>query len=108
MKILMLGATGRTGKHVVHEGILKGYNINCLVRDAKRLAMSHPTLTILEGSPENASDLDFAMQGCHAIISTLNISRRSDFPWSKLRTPTAFMSDAIKNVISLAEKHHIK
>jgi uncharacterized protein YbjT (DUF2867 family) len=108
MKILVLGATGRTGKYVLAECIRNGYEITCLVRDAKRVKVSHPTLTVLEGSPANASVLELAMQGCHVVISTLNISRHSDFPWSKLRTPPMFMSDVIRNVISLSAKHDIK
>jgi len=108
MKIFLLGATGRTGKHVVNEVIQKGYELNCLVRDAKKIKVSNDRLKIFEGSPENDSDLERAMRDCQAIINVLNVSRNSDFPWSELRTPETFLSNVTKHVIRLAESQHIK
>ena len=46
--------------------------------------------------------------GCDGIISALNISRKSDFPWSKLRTPPMLLSDVMKHIISLTEKNGLK
>ena len=108
MKILLLGATGRTGKHVVDEAIRKGYELNCLVRDAKKINAANDKLKIFEGSPGDASDLERAIDGCQVVINVLNISRYSDWPWSKLRTPQTFLSDVTKGLIRLAESHHIE
>jgi uncharacterized protein YbjT (DUF2867 family) len=108
MKIFVLGATGRTGKHVVQQAILAGYELHCLVRDPTKINVSHERLTLFQGSPEKISDVDSAIKGCEAIINVLNVSRDSDFPWSKLRTPPTFLSDVAKNVIPLAEKHRVR
>ncbi|MBO0593987.1 NAD(P)H-binding protein [Cellulophaga sp. E16_2] len=107
MKILILGATGRTGKLVLAEALRQGYEINCLVREPKKITENHIMLNIFKGSPERISELENAMQDCEGIISALNISRKSDFPWSKLRTPSTFLSDVMKNIISLSEKNKI-
>ena len=107
MKILILGATGRTGKLILEEALNQGYDINCLVRDPKKIDGNHKNMKIYEGSPERISSLENAMQGCDGIISALNISRKSDFPWSKLRTPKTFLSDVMKNIISLTQKNKI-
>ncbi|MBG6129164.1 putative NADH-flavin reductase [Aquimarina sp. EL_43] len=101
MKILILGATGRTGKLILEESLNQGYKVCCLVREPKKIKENHNNLKILKGSPEQISDLENAIKDCDAIISALNISRKSDFPWSKLRTPATFLSDVIKNIISL-------
>ena len=61
--------------------------------------MAQDGLTIFKGNPINKTDLEKALQGCSSIISVLNISRTSDFPWSKLRTPKNYLSEVMKNVI---------
>jgi len=37
MKILILGATGRTGRLIVEEALKQGYDLNVLVRDKKNI-----------------------------------------------------------------------
>jgi putative NADH-flavin reductase len=108
MKILLLGATGRTGKYVVDEALQQGYELNCLVRDSQKIKHASDRLMLLEGLPENIADVEQSAQNCEAIISVLNVSRNSDFPWSNLRTPPTFLSDVMRNVIKVAEKHNIK
>lgn len=106
MKILVLGATGRTGKFLVEYALKKGYHVNCLVRDSSRI-QSVPDLTIFQGNPINKEDLSKAIKGCSAVVSALNISRTSDFPWAKLRTPNTYLSDVITNILVLATKHEL-
>ena len=108
MKILLLGATGRTGKYIVDEVLQRGYELNCLVRDAQKINTARERLKVLQGSPEKLSDLEKAIKNCEAIINVLNISRNSDFPWAKLRTSPTFLSEVMKNVIELAEAHQVK
>jgi uncharacterized protein YbjT (DUF2867 family) len=108
MKIFLLGATGRTGKHVVDLALKKGYHLNCLVRDSQKIKFRHERLRVFEGSLEKTSDLAAAMGECTAIINVLNVARNSDFPWSKLRTPPTFLSDVAEKLIGLAEAHNIR
>tara|TARA_R110000868_G_scaffold103289_1_gene284538 strand:- start:880 stop:1530 length:651 start_codon:yes stop_codon:yes gene_type:complete len=107
MKILLLGATGRTGKLVLKYALEKGFEINCLVRSSKKIT-PHPQMRIFEGTPSNQSDLEKAIVGCTHIINVLNISRKTDFPWSGLRTPKTFLSDVMSNIISIAPKYDVK
>jgi len=108
MKILILGATGRTGKLILEEALKQDYEVNCLVREPKKIKKNHKKLKILKGSPEQISDLENAIKDCKGIISALNISRKSDFPWSKLRTPPTFLSNVMKNIILLADKNGLE
>ena len=107
MKVLILGGTGRTGKHLIPAALAKRYNVSCLVRKIPAVA-ANERINFVVGSPENSHDLDNAMKGCEAIVSALNISRTSDFPWAKLRTPPLFLSETMKKVIPLATSHNIK
>lgn len=106
MRILILGATGRTGKLLLQQALAGGYQVNTLLRDKNKVA-SHPDLIIFEGSPADKLLLAKAMEGCQAILSALNISRNSDFPWSALRTPPNLLSETAAHIIDLAPKHDI-
>ncbi|MEO6684433.1 MAG: NAD(P)H-binding protein [Dyadobacter sp.] len=101
-RILILGATGRTGRLLLRQALDRGYQVNVLVRIKNSFSPRHPNLKIFEGTPTNKTALTKAMENCEAVISTLNISRNSDFPWSKLRTPSNFLSETVSNIISLS------
>jgi putative NADH-flavin reductase len=107
MKVLLLGATGRTGKLILNELLRRGHSVNALVRDKSKVITISASLTVFEGSTIDPAMLDKAMQNCEAIIGALNISRNSDFPWSALRTPKQLMSATMEGVIPLAQKHQI-
>lgn len=107
MKVLLLGATGRTGKWVLEAAIAKGYEVHCLARNSQRI-QPRKGLTIMEGHPENQAHLEEAVDGCHFIVSTLNVSRKSDFPWTPLRTPSTYLSDVMKQLIPIAEQRDVK
>jgi putative NADH-flavin reductase len=102
-KILILGSTGRTGKYLLAEALVKGFAVNVLVRDAKKITISSEKLRVFEGNPSNKEDLAKALQGCTHVLSALNISRNSDFPWAKLRTPKDFLEKTIQNLIDLSK-----
>ena len=108
MKILILGATGRTGRLVVEEALKQGYDLNVLVRDKNKMPFSSKSVKVYQGTPARRTDLAAAMQGCDLIISALGIVRASDAPWSKLITAKNFISESIKNAIVEADQQNLK
>ena len=108
MKILILGSTGRTGKYLLTESLSRGFKVNILVRDANKVNVEPEGLTIFEGTPSRIEDLAKALQGCTHVLSALNISRTSDFPWANLRTPKDFLEQTVQNLIDLSTVHPIK
>ena len=108
MTILLLGATGRTGRHLLRESLDRGHIVHALVRDKSNVKIVNENLRLFEGSPLDTPILNNAMTGCEVILSALNISRYNDFPWSKLRTPKDFLSSVMKIIIGLAPQHLIK
>jgi len=108
MKILILGATGRTGRLIVEEALKQGYDLNVLVRDKNKASFSSKSIKVYQGTPTRRADLAAAMQGCDLIISALGIVRASDAPWSKLITAKNFISESIKNVIAEADQQNVK
>ncbi len=107
-KLLILGSTGRTGKYLLEEALRRGFEVNILVRDAKKITIASEKLRIFEGTPSNKEDLAKALQGCTHVLSALNISRNSDFPWAGLRTPKKFLEKTIQNVIDLSKTNPLE
>ncbi len=107
MKLLLLGATGRTGKQVLELALAKGYSVTCLVRDPSKIEAAK-NLTILKGNANSMDDLESALQKNDCVISVLNVARTSDFPWAPLRTPKTFMSDVLSKLVSLNDTRPIE
>jgi len=107
MKILLLGATGRTGKLVLEKALESRYEVNCLSRNSERIEPQEG-LTIFEGNPNNKTDLENALTECDFVINVLNISRKSDFPWATIRTPENYLPDVMNTLIPIAEDNHLK
>ncbi|OEK00737.1 hypothetical protein BFP97_04080 [Roseivirga sp. 4D4] len=101
-RILLLGATGRTGRLVLEQALAEGYQVNCLVRSPEKIKIKSDSLDIFQGDTQNRDDLSKAIEACEAVISILNISRASDFPWAPLRTPKDFLSQTMSQLSTVA------
>lgn len=72
MKLLVLGANGRTGAHVVRLALEDGLDVTAMVRsEAKRPSIQHERFRVFVGDPCDPSILSEALQGQDAAISTL-------------------------------------
>lgn len=49
MQLLVVGATGGTGKQAVEQALQRGHFVTALVRDPAKLALKHPNLTVVTG-----------------------------------------------------------
>jgi uncharacterized protein YbjT (DUF2867 family) len=112
MHFLLLGASGRTGQHVVSELLLQGHTVVALVRNAGSL-VSRPGLTIVTGSPLFKSDIQGAISSVpastpSAAIVTLNTVRKSDSPLASQLSPPRFLADSCANACDVLEKAGIR
>ncbi len=106
MKLLILGATGRTGTLVLQKALNENHEVTALVRDPQKLQGTNATL--VQGTPYDYKAVENAMVGCDAVICTLNVSRMSDSPWAKLRSPKDLISKSINNALQAMQKHDVK
>jgi uncharacterized protein YbjT (DUF2867 family) len=70
MKILVLGATGGTGRLIVHEAVARGHGVVALVR-SKANATGLAGAELIEGDCRDEAALTRAIAGCDAVISSL-------------------------------------
>ena len=108
MKVLQLGASGKTGKLICRMLLDREHHVNALVRNPVEFSIEHDALTIHAGTPQNKEDIRRALDGCDAVVSTLNVSMASGFPWSKVVSPRDLMSSSVANLVEAMREADIK
>jgi len=106
-RLLIYGATGRTGSLAVDYALSKNLQVVALVRSPQKLS-SRTGLSVVPGSPENLDDIQRAIPGCTAVLSFLNNLRTSDFPWAGQVSPPNLMQHAITNTVSAMKQHDVR
>lgn len=107
-RILILGATGRTGQLAVSYALKKGFAVTALVRDPDKLTLSSDRLTVVKGVPTDINDIRAAMQGCHYVISLLSaLSEKESFSFKKIAPPHT-LKRTLQNVIGVMEENKIR
>lgn len=73
-RVLVLGATGRTGQRAVWALLARGVAVRALVRDPARAeALLPPEVELRAGSPLDAGVLGLALVGCDAALDVLGV-----------------------------------
>jgi len=84
----------------VQYALYSGHDVVALARNPEKIAASSPNLSIVTGTPGNADDIESALTGCDAVISSLGNNRSSDLPWAKPVSPPMFMARSISHTIN--------
>src|SRR5260370_514380 len=71
MNLVVLGATGRTGRLVVEQALPAGHTVPALVRSPEKLTIRNSSLRVVAGSATDAADFERALRGADAVVSTL-------------------------------------
>ena len=75
MKVLVFGASGKTGREVVGQALARGYTVTAFVRETARLPLAHANLRLITGDITNQKAVARVVYGQTAIISTLGVGR---------------------------------
>ena len=106
MKLLLFGATGRTGKLIFQKALKDGHEVTAIARDPSKL--DGLNANIIKGTPYDKETVKRAMHNCDVVISTLNVSRVTDNPWAKLRAPKDMISRSIQNALDAIKENNSK
>jgi uncharacterized protein YbjT (DUF2867 family) len=71
MNLVVLGATGRTGRLVVEQALAAGHTVTALVRSPDRLTIRNSSLHVVAGGATDTAAVSRALEGADAVISTL-------------------------------------
>jgi putative NADH-flavin reductase len=97
MKIVVFGASGRTGANIVEQALRRGYGVTAFIHKA-RGPMRVEKLRSVEGDALNLGDVEKAVAGQDAVLSALG---RGSSPG-----PVTF--PGTKNIMDAMEKHGVK
>lgn len=106
MKILILGISGRTGRLVAAEALKRGHQVAGITRDKSKVSI--PGADIIEGTPYDYETVRIAIEGCDAVMSTLNLFTTSQGFFSKPSTPLDTMSVSMRNTVMAMEEKGLK
>jgi uncharacterized protein len=70
MKIVVFGASGRTGRQVVPMALKRGHDVTAFVRDASKQWFPD-AVVVHQGDPSDAESVEAALIGADAVISVL-------------------------------------
>ncbi|MCC9076089.1 NAD(P)H-binding protein [Litorilinea aerophila] len=72
MKLLVFSSTGRTGRHVLEQGIRRGHQITAFTRRPEALAGLEGLAGVIQGDALDLADLRKAVPGHDAVITIVS------------------------------------
>lgn len=100
MKILVLGATGETGRHIVEGAVADGHQVVALVRSAERAA-DLSGATLIEGDARDERAVAGALEGCSAVACALGAPIR-------LFGEVTLLSEATRVLLAAMRRSHVR
>jgi len=97
MNIIIFGATGSVGRHLVDQALAQGHNVTAFARRPDGLTQSNPRLVRHSGDVLDAQAVADAVQGHDAVMIALGAGRKGG-----VRGP------GTKNVIDAMARHGIR
>lgn len=75
MKIIVFGATGGVGQHVLKQALEKGMEVTAFVRTPSKVTMEHKNLHIIQGDAFDKQEVAAAIAGHDVVVSCLGSSK---------------------------------
>jgi putative NADH-flavin reductase len=99
MKVLIIGATGATGKILMREALAQGHQLTALARNPSALAPEDHRLRVLQGNALDISSVEAAVAGQDAVLVALG---------TRSSRPTTLFSESTHNLIGAMDKHGVR
>ena len=99
VKIIIFGASGKTGKLVVEATLEGGHEVTAFVRDPSKLTIQHANLNIIKGQATEQRAVSDAIKGKELVISCLG----SDNGLKK----TTILHEMTSNIVAGMKEHNV-
>jgi len=100
VRLLVFGASGRTGQQLVGQALEGGHAVTAFVRRPAKIAITHPELRVVQGDVADYAAVASAVPGHDAVVSTLGVG-------TPLK-PDADVVLGVQQIIRAMEAHHIR
>ena len=99
MRVVIFGATGKTGHHLVAQALSAGHEVRAFARDASRLPVRHERLQIVEGDVLDATSVEQAVTNTDAVSSVLGHTKTS---------PKDVQTVGTENIVGAMKKNGVR
>ena len=96
MKLIVFGAAGQTGKHLVELAANAKHEVTAFVRDPAKLGAVPPGVKVVQGDGRDAAAVEAAMAGQEGALVAVGPDNRKK---------TTVREDIVRNVIAGMKKH---
>ena len=98
--VLVVGATGRTGRLLVEQALARGYAVTAFVRNPSRLGIEHARLRVVRGDVLDPASVDDAVRGQDAVLCALGHARYLG--------PSRILSDGTRHIVRAMERQGVR
>jgi putative NADH-flavin reductase len=102
LNILVLGASGRTGRLVVEQALAAGHIVTAFARDPSKLRLSGENLGIANGDARDFDSLRAALKGSDAVISTIGGGERKLIATTTAALVAAMQKSGVRRVVVMS------
>ena len=95
MRLLIVGATGGTGRQLVAQALERGHQVTAFARNPARVKLQHERLRVVRGNVLDYASVERAVRGQDAVLSALGHKR-----WFY---PNRILSDGTRNLLRAME-----
>ena len=99
MKLVLFGATGKSGLEILKQSLAKGDLVTAFVRDPLKLEMQHDNLKVITGDIFEIVSVGQAIQGQDAVVCALGSSELKK---------TTIRAEGTKNIIQGMKENKVK
>lgn len=104
MNLLIVGASGATGQHLVRLALAQGHMVTAFVRDAARMRIESPLLTVKVGDVMKQASVDQAIAGQEAVFCALGAMPDTKADRDRRQPGVPVCSTGTKHLLGAMEK----
>jgi putative NADH-flavin reductase len=100
IRVLIVGASGGTGRELVKQALERGHRVTALARQPEKIKVAHERLTVVKGDVMDAASLAPAMQHQDAVLCALGHKR-----WLG---PSNILSQGTRNIVDTMKASNVR
>lgn len=99
MKIVIFGASGRTGQRLILQALERGHTVKAFARTPSKIQIRHERLQIIQGDIHDENTVEQAIIGQDVVLCALGLNKDE---------PVTALADGTKIIVTAMHKHQIR